>query len=79
MKVDLSELYKSDKAFLDSLNKTTKEVKKYSHYQGHLFDSPEMLYEFLVYDTNLSKNLERLYIYAHVNNDLDLSYSLFPT
>ena len=77
MKVDLSELYKSDKAFLDSLNKTTKEVKKYSHYQGHLFDSPEMLYEFLVYDTNLSKKLERLYIYAHVNNDLDLSNCLY--
>lgn len=73
MKVDLSELFKNDDSFLKSLNKITKEIKKYSEYQGHLFDSPEKLYEFLAFDTNLSKDLERLYIYAHVNNDLDLS------
>lgn len=76
-KIDLSELYKSDEAFLKGLNKITKEVKRYKDYEGHLFDSPEKLYEFLVYDTNLSKELERLYIYAHINNDLDLNDSKY--
>lgn len=76
-KIDLSELYKNDDLFLKGLNKITKEAKKYKNYEGHLFDSPEKLCEFLEYDTNISKELERLYIYAHVNNDLDLSNSKY--
>ena len=72
-KIDLSELFKNDDAFIKKLNKISKEIKKYSKYQGHLFDSAEKLYEFLSFDTELSKELERLYIYAHINNDLDLS------
>lgn len=72
-KIDLSELFKNDDAFIKKINKISKEIKKYSKYQGHLFDSAEKLYEFLSFDTELSKELERLYIYAHINNDLDLS------
>ncbi|MBE6155849.1 MAG: oligoendopeptidase F [Firmicutes bacterium] len=73
MKVDLSELFKNDEAFLKALDKIRREIKKYRKYQGRLFISPQELNEFLSFDTNLSKELERLYIYAHVNNDLDLS------
>jgi len=73
MKIDLTELYQDDEKFLKDLNKVSKEVKKYKKYQGKLFAGPEVLFEFLEYDTNLSKKLERLYIYAHINNDLDLS------
>ncbi|MBE6148695.1 MAG: oligoendopeptidase F [Firmicutes bacterium] len=76
-KIDLSELFKSDNEFLKSLNKISKEIKKYAKFQGHLFDSPEMLYEFLVFDTSFSKELERIYIYAHINNDLDLSNNTY--
>ena len=32
-----------------------------------------MLYEYLEYDNEISKRLERLYLYAHINNDLDLT------
>ena len=70
--IDLSELYANDEKFLNSLKKINKEVKKYSKYKDHLFDNPEKLYEFLEFDTNLSKEIERLYLYAHINNDLDL-------
>ena len=76
-RIDLSELYKSDELFLKALKKLLKEIKKYSFYEGHLFDSPEKFYEFLEYDTNLSKEMERLYLYAHINNDLDLSVAKY--
>lgn len=72
-KVDLSELYKSDKDFEEGLKKLSKEVKKYKDFEGHLYDNDNSLYEFLEFDTNISKELERLYLYAHINSDLDLS------
>ena len=71
-KIDLTELYESDDKFLKALNKLTKDIKKYSKYEGKLFSSPETLYEYFTFDTNYSKELQRLYIYAHINNDLDL-------
>lgn len=70
--INLSELYNGDDAFLKDLSKLQNEVKKYKSFEGHIFDSPDSLYEFLTFDTKISKNLERLYLYAHINNDLDL-------
>ena len=70
--INLSELYKSDEQFLKALTKVTNLIKKYHKYEGHLFDSADFLYEFLTFDTKVSRNLERLYLYAHINSDLDL-------
>ncbi|MBQ6841011.1 MAG: oligoendopeptidase F [Bacilli bacterium] len=76
-KIDLSELFKNDESFLKALNKLTKEIRKYSKYQGKLFESAQNLYDFLEFDNNISKELESIYIYAHINNDLDLSNSTY--
>ena len=70
--INLSELYKSDELFLKDLKKVTNLIKKYHKYEGHLFDNGDILYEFLTFDTKVSRNLERLYLYAHINSDLDL-------
>ncbi len=70
--IDLSELYKSDELFLKDLTKVTNLIKRYHKYEGHLFDSADVLYEFLTFDTKVSRNLEKLYLYAHINSDLDL-------
>ena len=67
-RIDLSELYKNDELFLTALKKLTKEIKKYSFYEGHLFDSAEKLYEFLEYDTNLSKADGYWHLNYHVEN-----------
>ena len=71
-KIDLSELYKDDKSFLSDLNKMPSIIKKYKSYEGNIFSSAKDLYEFLEFDTNTSKNIEKLYLYAHINNDLDM-------
>ncbi len=71
--INLKDLYLKDEDFLKSLTKATKLVKKYSKYQNHLFDDANTLLEFLEFDTNLGKELEKLYLYAHINNDLDMT------
>ena len=70
--IDLSELYKSDELFLKDLTKVANLIKRYHKYEGHLFDSADVLYDFLTFDTKVSRNLEKLYLYAHINSDLDL-------
>lgn len=72
-KIDLSALFKSDEEAKKELNSLTKYSKKITSYEGKLLSSPEKLYEYLEYDSNISKRLERLYLYAHINNDLDLT------
>lgn len=72
-KIDLSALFKSDEEAKKELNSLTKYSKKITSYEGKLLSSPEKLFEYLEYDSNISKRLERLYLYAHINNDLDLT------
>ena len=71
-KIYLGELFTNDEEFLKELNKVEKLISKYKKYEGHLYDSAEKLYEFLEFDSNISQRIERLYLYAHINNDLDL-------
>lgn len=71
-KIDLTGLYKDDKSFLSDLNKMPSIIRKYKSYEGNIFSSAKDLYEFLEFDTNTSKNIEKLYLYAHINNDLDM-------
>ena len=71
--INLKDLFKTDKDFEKELKSLEKEVKKIFSYEGHILESPESLYNFLVFDTLISKRLERLYLYAHINNDLDLT------
>ena len=71
-KIDLKELYKNDEAFQKDLKRLPKLIKEYQKYQGKIFSSPEALYEFLEFDTKVSMLIEKMYLYAHINNDLDL-------
>ena len=72
-KIDLKELYPSDEEFLKSLETIKKDIENYQYFEGHLYDSAKNLYDFLEFDTKISKELEKLYTYAHINSDLDLS------
>lgn len=72
-KIDLRALCKDDNDFLKKYNALEKKIKGYKKYQGKLFSSPDMLYEFLEFDTKISKEMERVYHYASISNDLDLT------
>ena len=69
-KVDLSQLFKSDEDFIEEIDLLYEEIPKISNYKGKVLDN---LYDLLELDTNISKRIERLFIYAHINNDIDLS------
>ena len=69
-KVNLKELFKTSDDFYKELDLLKNDIIKIEKYKNKVYDN---LYELLELDTNLSKRLERLYIYAHINNDLDLS------
>ena len=69
-KIDLSQLFKSDEDFIEEIDLLYKEIPKISNYKEKVLDN---LYDLLELDTSISKRIERLFIYAHINNDIDLS------
>lgn len=72
-KIDLKDLYKNDKEFLKELEDINDNIPKLSEFQGHILDSANSLLSLLKLDDEISSNLEKCYIYAHINNDFDLS------
>lgn len=70
-KWDLSSIYKSDEEFESDYKKISEEIKIIEKYRGNILKSAESLYEFLETYFDLSRKLERLYMYAHLNHDSD--------
>lgn len=73
-KINLTELFDSNEKFLNEISLLEKEIDKIKKYKGTLLNN---LYETLKLDSDIEKRLERLFIYAHINNDIDLSYDLY--
>lgn len=70
-KWNTKDLYKSDNDCKKELSNLSKEIKKLSKYKGKILESSTIFLEALELDTNISKRLEKAYIYAHINNDAD--------
>lgn len=73
-KINLTELFDSNEKFLNEISLLEKEIDKIKKYKGTLLNN---LYETLKLDSDIEKRLERLFIYAHINNDIDLSDDLY--
>lgn len=69
-KIDLTELFKTEEDFNKEIEELYKYIDKIKLYKEKVYEN---LYELLELDTNISKRIERLFIYAHINNDIDLS------
>ena len=69
-KIDLKELFENDKEFSKEIDELYKCIDKVSKYKGNVLNN---LYDLLELDTDISKRIERLFIYANINNDTDLS------
>jgi len=65
------DLYVSDAAWEADLQEVTALVDEATKYQGHLGDSAQMLLEFLDFEDALEIRVEKVYMYAHLNNDVD--------
>lgn len=70
-KWNVCDLYISDDEALNELELLNNDIEKLKEYVGHILDSSNTLLELLELDTELSKRLEKLYIYGHINNDAD--------
>ena len=76
-KWNTKDLYKNDQDCEKDLKVIEKQIKDYEKYRGKILNSADNLLNLLELDTEISKKLERAYIYAHINNDadtLDTSY-----
>ena len=74
-KWDLTDFFKDDKEFSDSLNKAKKMIEEEKKYVGCTKDSNK-LYEYLKYDLELGSLVENLYVYAFLKDDEELGNSM---
>lgn len=65
-KWDLTKFFKNDKEYNDIYRKTLNILKKIVSMKGHLLDSSDSLYDYLVLDDELGINAERLYVYSYM-------------
>ena len=71
LKWNVQDLYKTEEDYEKDYQFVKEHLKDYGKYQGHLLDNENILYEALSFDNHLSKILERIYVYAQINNDSD--------
>lgn len=70
-KWDLSPLYRRDTEWEDHFHRIEREIEKYSHYRGTLGASCDHFIAALDFDMKMSREIERLYTYAHLKSDED--------
>jgi len=72
---DLSSLFVSDKAWKEEYEAVEKEMEQLVQYKGHIKNSAKLLLEALTTFSDLSRRLERLFVYARQSLDTDTTNS----
>ncbi len=68
---DLSTIFETDQKWEEELALLTEDTKEAARLEGHLLDSAESLLDITERYLDLSRRLEKLYVYAHMKNDQD--------
>ena len=68
---DLSTIFETDQKWEEELALLTEDTKEAASLEGHLLDSAESLLNITESYLDLSRRLEKLYVYAHMKNDQD--------
>ena len=68
---DLSTIFETDQKWEEELALLTEDTKEAARLEGHLLDSAESLLNITERYFDLSRRLEKLYVYAHMKNDQD--------
>ncbi len=79
MKWNVKDLFAIEEDFENEFKALEQELPKYKKYQGHILENANNLYEVLTLDMDVSKRLERLYIYGHIQNDQDTTDTHYQT
>ena len=56
----------TDQAWEEALKDLTEKVQTASQYEGHLLDSADSLLEITEFSLDLERQVEKLYVYAHM-------------
>ncbi len=72
---DLTPMYDSDRSWAEALKKASGLPKQCARWKGTLGSSPENLVAALEQFLNAQRTVEKLYVYAHLRQDQDLSDS----
>lgn len=70
---DLSQLFASDEDWHELFQQTEARLKKYQEWREQLSQSAENLRQGLEFDLAIERDIERLFVYAHLKNDQDKS------
>ncbi len=70
-KWDLSKIYSSKEDWQKDFDIVKEEILKINDYKDNFLKNGKKFYEFLKYDENVSRRLEKIYYYAHLNYDAD--------
>lgn len=70
---DLSPLYASNDAWESHFAEIEKKIPRYESYRGRLAESYSVLKEAVEFDLDVSRDLDRLFTYAHLRSDEDKS------
>ena len=68
---DLSTIFETDQKWEEELALLTENTKEAASLEGHLLDSAKSLLNITERYLDLSRRLEKLYVYAHMKNDQD--------
>ena len=68
---DLSTIYLTDQAWEEALKDLTEKLETVAQYEGHLLDSADSLLEITEFSLEMERQMEKLYVYAHMKNDQD--------
>lgn len=68
---DLSTIFETDEKWEEELALLTEDTREAASLEGHLLDSAESLLNITERYLDLSRRLEKLYVYAHMKNDQD--------
>ncbi len=74
---DLTKIYADDAAFDAAYQDITAEAQAAKNYQGTLTEGPEAFLKALEYVLDLSRKLEKLYVYSHLKNDQDTANTTY--
>lgn len=70
-KWDLTKIYKDEKEWQKDFDDVKEEILKATSYKDSFLSNGKKLYEYLKYDEEVSRKLEKIYYYAHLNHDAD--------
>ena len=72
-KWDLEKIFKTEELFTTFYEETKKLIIDSKKYENHVMDDAKTLYEVIMKDNEISRRLEKMYSYAYMKKDEDVS------